>query len=195
MSDDYITQIFILVIHVVFKNWNTTWYNKFVKGLSQSKIHGKYYLATKMRKMGFETEPSYQLGSWQFNRVDIYRGVNKDKGPKSDLKAPKNSKSWKTLLPLTRRCKQTEGASEAGAQDEESRFWTGSHGRRSATSRTLAKKRKGLELIPWLPFSSSSRPCLSLEESTGKVSHLIQILKTSLPGHAVVLGWRVARGT
>lgn len=187
MSNDYITEIVILVIHVVFKNWNTTWYNKFVKGLSQSKIHGKY-LATNMRKMGFETESSYQLGSWQFNRVDIYRGVNKVQGPKSDLNAPKSSKSWKRLLPLTRRCRQTEGANEAGAQDEESRFWTGSHGRR-----TLAKERKWLELVPWLPFSSSYRTCLSLEESSGKVSHLIQILKTSLPGHAVVLGWQVAR--
>lgn len=36
--------------------------------------------------MGFKTDPSYQLGSWQLKRVDIYKGVNKVKGPKSDPK-------------------------------------------------------------------------------------------------------------
>lgn len=30
-----------------------------------------------MMKTGFETEPSYQLGSWCFTGVDIYRGVDK----------------------------------------------------------------------------------------------------------------------
>lgn len=36
--------------------------------------------------MEFKTEPSYQLGFCQLKRIDIYKGVNEVKGPKSDPK-------------------------------------------------------------------------------------------------------------
>lgn len=48
-------------------------HGKFVKGLSQLKMYGKYYLVTMMMKMGFETESSYQvpgtLIEWIFTDV------------------------------------------------------------------------------------------------------------------------------
>lgn len=50
--------------------------------------------------MGFETEPSYQLGSWQFHGVDIYRVMDKVKGLESESKTSRSSKGLRRLPPL-----------------------------------------------------------------------------------------------